>query len=87
MNWYGIRLFIKNIINQNNMRGRYAIYNHRNNCWLNWSNIWIEDSDTTKSGQNIKTYDTLGEAEFEITSGYIYKNNPNDFYTIRKIYY
>lgn len=69
------------------MKSYYAIYNHRNNCWLDWSNLWIEDSDTTKSPQNIKTYKTLGEVEYELLNGYVYKTNSNDFFTIRKIYY
>ncbi len=69
------------------MKGYYTIYNHRTNCWLNWSNMWIEDNDTTKSYQNIKCYQTLGEAENELINNYHYKNNPNDFFTIRKIYF
>ena len=69
------------------MKGYYAIYNHRTNCWFNWSGHWIEDSDTTKSYQNIKFFATLSEAESDVLSNHVYKNNPNDFFTIRKIYF
>jgi len=49
--------------------------------------MWIEDNDTTKNYQNIKCYQTLSEAESDLVQNYIWKNNPNDFFTIRKIYF
>jgi hypothetical protein len=69
------------------MKGYYAIYNHRSNEWFTPYNSWIEDSDTNKSSNNIKCFSTLSEAEQYLISGGIYKNNYNDFFTIRKIYY
>lgn len=69
------------------MKGYYAIYNHRTNEWLTPYISWMEDNDTSKNVNNIKCFSTLSEAEQYLLSGSIYKNNYNDFFTIRKIYY
>ena len=68
------------------MTGRYAIYNHRTNCWYAYGG-WIEDSNTDKDVYTIQTFHTLAEAESHLLSGSIYKNNNKEFYTIRKIYF
>ena len=69
------------------MKGYYAIYNHRTNCWYTANNSWIEDSDTNKDVQMIRCFYTLAEAESELVNGNVYKNNYKDFFTIRKIYF
>ena len=67
------------------MTGRYAIYNHRTNCWASWGYNWIEDNDTYKDPQNIMSFQTFAEAENYIPQ--ITKQDYRDFYTIRKIYF
>ena len=69
------------------MKGHYAIYNHRSNEWYQNGGGWIEDSDTNKDVQNIRIFQTLSEAEQYMVNGTIYKYNPKDFFTIRKIYF
>ena len=69
------------------MKGYYAIYNHRSNCWYSSSGNWMEDSDTNKEVQNIQCYMTLSAAEEVMINGMIPKYNYKDFFTIRKIYF
>jgi hypothetical protein len=68
------------------MKGYYAIYNHRTNCWYSFGN-WIEDSNTEKDVYNIQQFQTLAEAEGLLYSGNVPKYHTKDFFTIRKIYY
>ena len=68
------------------MNAKYAIYNHRTNCWYTFGG-WLEDSNTEKDVYNIQTFQTLAEAEGFLFGGSIYRSNIKDFYTIRKIYF
>ena len=69
------------------MKGYYAIYNHRSNQWLSQGGTWMEDTDTYKDVNNVRTFSTLSEAESFLVGGSVYKNDYRDFFTIRKIYF
>lgn len=69
------------------MKGYYAIYNHRSNCWYTAVSGWMEDSDTNKDIQTLRLFYTLAEAETYLMGGSVYKNNYKDFFTIRKVYF
>ena len=49
------------------MNAKYAIYNHRTNCWYTFGS-WVEDANTDKDVYNIQTFQTLAERSEEHTS-------------------